>query len=190
MTSTLFIDGQWVPASDGGTREIHCPADGHHVATVSEATAEDTVRAIAAARASFDRGDWRTTPAAARGDLLLAFAAALRERSEEFAVAESEDTGKRIVESRIDMSDIADCFAYFGKLAAEQAGRIVDAGDASVLSRIETEPVGVAGLITPWNYPLLQAAWKIAPALAAGCSFVLKPSELTPSTAILTVRLL
>jgi len=190
MTATLFIDGQWTAASDGGTREIRCPADGSLTATVAEATREDTERAIAAARRAFDEGPWRRTPAAERGDLLLRFAATLRERSEEFARAESDDTGKRIVESRIDMDDIAACFEYFGKLAAQDAGRLVDAGSDSVVSRIEYEPVGVAGLITPWNYPLLQAAWKIAPALAAGCSIVLKPSELTPSTAILTMRLL
>ncbi|GMA28405.1 aldehyde dehydrogenase family protein [Arenivirga flava] len=190
MTATLFIDGHWTAASDGGTREIRCPADGSLTATVAEATREDTERAIGAARRAFDEGTWRRTPAAERGDLLLRFAAALRERSEEFARAESNDTGKRIVESRIDMDDIAACFEYFGKLAAQDAGRLVDAGSDSVVSRIEYEPVGVAGLITPWNYPLLQAAWKIAPALAAGCSIVLKPSELTPSTAILTMRLL
>ncbi len=133
---------------------------------------------------------WSSTPAAQRGDFLLRVAERLRERKEEFARAESLDTGKRIVESRIDMDDIAACFDYFGKLAAENAGRIVDAGDANVLSRIEYEPVGVCALITPWNYPLLQAAWKIAPALAAGNSFVLKPAELTPHTAMLMMDVL
>ncbi|NNV09579.1 aldehyde dehydrogenase family protein, partial [Geobacillus sp. MMMUD3] len=125
-----------------------------------------------------------------RGDFLLRFAAVLRERKEEFAVAESLDTGKRIVESRIDMDDIANCFDYFGKLAANDAGRIVDAGSDSVVSRISYEPVGVCALITPWNYPLLQAAWKIAPCLAAGNTFVLKPAELTPHTAIMTMQVM
>ncbi len=109
---------------------------------------------------------------------------------EEFAVAESLDTGKRIVESRIDMDDIANCFDYFGKLAANDAGRIVDAGSDSVVSRISYEPVGVCALITPWNYPALQAAWKIAPCLAAGNTFVLKPAELTPHTAIMTMQVM
>lgn len=190
MTDTLFIDGAWTSAIDGGTREIRCPADGSLVAVVDEASEADTIAAIAAARTSFDRGDWTSTPAAQRGDFLLKVAARLRERKEEFARAESLDTGKRIVESRIDMDDIAACFDYFGKLAAEDAGRIVDAGDRNVLSRIEYEPVGVCALITPWNYPLLQAAWKIAPALAAGNSFVLKPAELTPHTAILMMKVL
>ncbi|GAB3656322.1 aldehyde dehydrogenase family protein [Zhihengliuella somnathii] len=128
---------------------------------------------------------WASVPAPERGAFLLKVAQRLRDRKEEFARAESGDTGKRFVESEIDMDDIAACFEYFGRLAGQQAGRIVDAGDNSVLSRIVYEPVGVCGMITPWNYPLLQAAWKMAPAIAAGCSFVLKPSELTPSTSIL-----
>ncbi|KAB1660274.1 aldehyde dehydrogenase family protein [Pseudoclavibacter chungangensis] len=190
MTATLFIDGTWTTAAAGGTREIRCPADGSLVGTVDEAGPEDTLAAIAAARSAFDSGVWSDVPAVERGDLLLRVAAAIRERREEFARAESLDTGKRIVESRIDMDDIAACFTYFGKLAAEDAGRIVDAGDANVLSRIEHEPVGVCALITPWNYPLLQAAWKIAPALAAGNTFVFKPAELTPHTAILVMQVL
>jgi len=189
-SATLFIDGAWVPASDGGTRDIHCPADGEPVGTVSEATTTDVEAAIRAARTAFDGGDWPSTPAPERGDFLLRVAAELRARKADFAMAETLDTGKRLVESEIDIDDIANCFAYFGKLAGQDAGRIVDAGDANVVSRIVHEPVGVCGLIAPWNYPLLQAAWKIAPALAAGNTFILKPSELTPHTAILMVRLL
>ena len=190
MSATLFINGAWQRAIGGGTRDIHCPANGEFVATVAEADDRDSVAAIEAARASFDSGVWADVSAAERGDLLLRFATTLRERREEFARAESLDTGKRIVESRIDMDDIAACFEYFGKLAANDAGRVVDAGDTNVASRVVYEPVGVCTLITPWNYPLLQAAWKIAPALAAGNSFVLKPAELTPHTAILTVKVL
>ncbi|MCE7482549.1 aldehyde dehydrogenase family protein [Microbacterium profundi] len=190
MTATLFIDGIWTSAIEGGTREIRCPADGSFVAVVDEATAADAIAAIQAARRAFDSGVWSAKPAAERGDFVLRVAARLRERKEEFARAEALDTGKRMVEARIDMDDIAACFDYFGKLAAQDAGRIVDAGNADVLSRIEYEPVGVCALITPWNYPLLQAAWKIAPALAAGNTFVLKPAELTPHTAILMMDVL
>lgn len=190
MTATLFIDGVWTSAIEGGTREIRCPADGSLVAVVDEATEVDAVAAIQAARRAFDSGEWSSTPAPERGDFVLRVAARLRERKEEFARAEALDTGKRMVEARIDMDDIAACFDYFGKLAAQDAGRIVDAGNADVLSRIEHEPVGVCALITPWNYPLLQAAWKIAPALAAGNTFVLKPAELTPHTAILMMDVL
>ncbi|PZR54977.1 betaine-aldehyde dehydrogenase [Xylanimonas oleitrophica] len=188
--TTLYVDGTWRAAAEGGTREIRCPADGSLVGTVSEATAADTERAIAAARRAFDDGPWRATSGFERGDLLLRVADLLTARKEDFARAESLDTGKRIVESRIDMDDIAACFRYFGKLAGHDAGRVVDAGDRDVLSRVEHEPVGVCGLIAPWNYPLLQAAWKVAPALAAGNTFVLKPSELTPHTAILLMDVL
>ena len=188
--ASLFIDGAWRPAVEGGTREIRCPADGTSVATVSEAGVDDVHAAIAAARRAFDEGPWPRTPAPERGDLLLRVAACLREQRERFARAESLDTGKPIGESRIDMDDIVASFTYFGKLAGQEAGRLVDAGDPSVVSRIVYEPVGVCGLISPWNYPLLQAAWKVAPALAAGNAFVLKPSELTPHTAILLMELL
>ncbi|MFE5776480.1 aldehyde dehydrogenase family protein [Brachybacterium sp. NPDC056505] len=190
MPSTLFIDGTWRAAAEGGTREIRCPADGELVAVVDEGTETDTIAAIEAARRSFDSGVWTSVPAADRGALLLRAAEQLRERKEEFSRAESLDTGKRLIESRLDMDDIAACFDYFGRIAAQDAGRVVDAGDPDVASRIEHEPVGVCTLITPWNYPLLQAAWKIAPALAAGNSFVLKPAELTPHTAILMLQVL
>ncbi|MGB3304459.1 aldehyde dehydrogenase family protein [Gordonia sp. (in: high G+C Gram-positive bacteria)] len=187
---TLFIDGAWTGASAGGTREIRCPADGTLVATISEATGDDTELAIAAARRAFDDGRWSSVPAPERCALLRKVAAGIRERREEFARAEALDTGKRMLEARLDMDDIAACFDYFADIGAQDAGRLVDAGSAEVVSRIQYEPVGVCGLITPWNYPLLQAAWKIAPAIAAGCTFVLKPAELTPHTAILTMQLL
>ncbi|WP_326833803.1 aldehyde dehydrogenase family protein [Amycolatopsis rhabdoformis] len=186
----LYIDGEWVDAKAGGRREIRCPADGSLVAEVAEATREDTEAAIAAARRAFDTGPWPSTPAAQRGDLLLRTADLLDRDAEAFARAESLDTGKRLVESRYDMADIAACLRYFGKLAANDAGRVVDTGSADAFSRIVHEPVGVCGLITPWNYPLLQTIWKVAPALAAGNTFVLKPSELTPHTSILLMKLL
>ncbi|MEV0081002.1 aldehyde dehydrogenase family protein [Nocardia neocaledoniensis] len=190
MSETLYIDGAWRRAASGRTRDIRCPADDSLVGVVAEADAEDTVAAIAAARLAFDEGSWRRTSAAERGDLLLRVADAIDDRRADFVRAETLDTGKRPYESDIDMSDIAHCFRYFGKLAAEDAGRVVDAGSPDVDSRIVYEPVGVCGLITPWNYPLLQAAWKIAPALAAGNTFVLKPAELTPHTAILLMTVL
>jgi betaine-aldehyde dehydrogenase len=188
--SDFFIDGRWVSAHSGGTREIRCPADGSLVATVDDGTRADAEAAIAAARRAFDSGPWPTTPAPQRGDLLLRVADLLERDKASFARAESLDTGKRLVESEYDMDDIAACFRYYGKLAGNNAGRVVDTGNPDAFSRIVHEPVGVCGLITPWNYPLLQTAWKVAPALAAGNTFVLKPSELTPHTAILLMRLL
>ncbi|MFJ5262668.1 aldehyde dehydrogenase family protein [Streptomyces sp. NPDC088387] len=186
----LFIDGEWRSAAAGSTREIRCPADGSLVAVVDEADGTDTVDAITAARRAFDDGPWPRTTAQDRGDLLLRVAGLLLRDKAAMARAESLDTGKRLVESEYDIDDVANCFRYFGRLAAAEDGRVVDTGRPEVDSRVVYEPVGVCALITPWNYPLLQTAWKVAPALAAGNTFVLKPSELTPHTAIHLMRLL
>ena len=183
--ATLYIDGAWVPSSTGDTRFIICPADGTDVGVVSEASTADTESAIAAARRAFDSRVWADRPAGERGDFLLDVAEQLRRRKDEFARAEALDTGKRLVEAEGDMDDIIACFRFFGKIADHDPGRLVDAGDNSVISRVVYEPIGVCGMITPWNFPLLQASWKIAPALAAGNSFVIKPAELTPHTTIL-----
>ena len=188
--TTLYIDGSWVAASDGATRTVTCPADGTQVGIVSEATSADVERAIAAARRAFDEGVWADRPASERGDLLLRVADGITARKDDFARAEALDTGKRLVEAEGDMDDIASAFRYFGKIADQNPGRLVDAGDASVISRVVYEPVGVCGMITPWNFPLLQASWKVAPALAAGNSFILKPAELTPHTSMLLMEVL
>ena len=158
---TLFIDGQWIGAADGATREIRCPADQSLVAVVDEAGAVDTVAAIAAARRAFDAGEWSASAFTARAALLLRVADALEASSAEIAQAESLDTGKRLVESEFDVTDVARCFRYFAGLAGS-GGRVVDTGNSSAISRVVQEPVGVCGLITPWNYPLLQASWKVA----------------------------
>jgi betaine-aldehyde dehydrogenase len=185
-----FIHGEWVAAREGGRREIRCPADGSLVAEIDESTAVDTDAAIAAARAAFDEGEWPRTSARARGDLLLRVADLLQRDRAEMARMESLDTGKRLVESEIDIDDVTSVFRHFGQVADADAGRVVDTGRDDVVSRVVREPVGVCGLITPWNYPLLQVSWKVAPALAAGCTFVLKPSELSPHTAIHLMKLL
>ncbi|MFJ2833483.1 aldehyde dehydrogenase family protein [Streptomyces sp. NPDC087263] len=186
----LYIDGAWTSPREKRTREIRCPADGSLVAEVDEAGSQDTVDAIAAARRAFDEGPWPHTSANERGDLLLRVADLLVRDKDALARAESLDTGKRLVESEYDIDDIANCFRYFGKLVTNESGRVVETGSAGVDSRVVYEPVGVCALITPWNYPLLQTAWKVAPAIAAGNTFVLKPSELTPHTAIHLMRLL
>jgi betaine-aldehyde dehydrogenase len=186
----LFIDGTWQDAAQGGTREIRCPADGSLVATVSEATAEDAQRAVRAARRAFDDGPWRGTTGTERGKILHRVAELLEEQKDEVARLESLDTGKRVVESVLDVDDIAGVFRHYAGLASGAAGRVVDPGMPDVSSRIVHEPIGVCSLITPWNYPLLQTSWKVAPALAAGNTFVLKPSELTPATAIWLMRAL
>jgi betaine-aldehyde dehydrogenase len=186
----LFIDGTWTAATDGGRREIRCPADGTLVAEVDEAGSKDTERAIAAARRAFDDGRWSSVPAPERGALLLRVADLLQRDRDRLARAETMDTGKRVLESEIDVDDVTACFRWFGNLVATDDGRLVDTGVPAARSKVVHEPVGVCGLITPWNYPLLQTAWKVAPALGAGCTFVLKPSELTPHTAIILLELL
>jgi betaine-aldehyde dehydrogenase len=187
---TLFIDGAWVAAQDSGTRTITCPADGREVVTVAEATADDAAAAVAAARAAFDDGPWPSTPAPERAALLRRFADRLEADKDEVARLESLDTGKRFVESQIDVDDIVSVFRHFADVATADAGRVVDTGMPDVSSKVVHEPVGVCALITPWNYPLLQTAWKVAPCLVAGNTFVLKPSELTPSTAMWLMRAL
>ncbi|MGZ4467928.1 MAG: aldehyde dehydrogenase family protein [Nocardioidaceae bacterium] len=186
----LYIDGRWVSAGAGGRRMIRCPADGSLVAEIDEAGPEDTRSAIDAARRAFDEGPWPGTPASERGALLHRVAALLERDKDQVARAESFDTGKRLVESEFDVDDVVGVFRHYGNIAAEDAGRVVDTGNPDVRSRVVHEPVGVCALITPWNYPLLQTAWKVAPALAAGNTFVLKPSELTPHTAIHLMRIL
>ncbi|WP_411141977.1 aldehyde dehydrogenase family protein [Streptomyces sp. x-80] len=187
----LFIGGQWTAAADGQVREIRCPADGTPVATVDEGGPKDAAAAITAARTAFDDGPWPGTPAAERGRLVLRVADLLVRDKAELARAESLDTGKRLVESAYDMDDIANCFRYFGNLgAAGGTDRVVDTGRPETDSTVCHEPVGVCALITPWNYPLLQTAWKVAPAVVTGNTFILKPSELTPHTAIHLMRLL
>ncbi|HWL97479.1 MAG TPA: aldehyde dehydrogenase family protein [Nocardioidaceae bacterium] len=184
----LFMDGRWRSARDGGRREIRCPADGSLVAEVDEAQAVDTEAAIASARGTFDEGSWPATPAVERGRILFRVADRLEDDKAAIARAESLDTGKRLVESEYDVDDVVAVFRHYARIAAEEAGRVVDTGMPDIRSRVVHEPVGVCGLITPWNYPLLQTSWKVAPALAAGNTFVLKPSELTPSTSILLMN--
>jgi betaine-aldehyde dehydrogenase len=186
----LYVGGSWRDALEGGRREIRCPADGSPVVTVSEGTAADAEAAVRAARAAFDEGTWPSTAPAERGSVLLRVAELLQRDRKELARAESGDTGKRLVESEYDVDDVTACFRYYGGVAGTDLGRAVDTGQPDAISRVVREPLGVCALITPWNYPLLQTSWKVAPALAAGNTFVLKPSELTPSTAILLMRIL
>ncbi len=185
-----FINGDWVSARAGGRRSIRCPATGELVAEIDESTAVDTEAAIGAARSAFDEGSWPQTSARGRGEVLLRVADLLQRDRDQLARMESLDTGKRLPESEIDIDDVTSVFRHFGLVADATAGRVVDTGRSDVVSRIVHEPVGVCGLITPWNYPLLQVSWKVAPALAAGCTFVLKPSELSPHSAIHLMRLL
>jgi betaine-aldehyde dehydrogenase len=186
---SLYIDGTWSRGS-AGTAEVINPFDASVVETVDQAGPDDVERAIAAARAAFDTGPWRSTTAPQRGALLRRVADLLVRDKEEIARTETLDTGKTLTESRIDIDDVTAVFRYYADLADKDAGRMVDTGRPEVLSRVQHEPVGVCVLITPWNYPLLQLSWKIAPALAAGNTCVIKPSEVTPLSSLSLVRLL
>jgi len=186
---SLYIDGKWT-AGSGGSVDVLNPFDGSVVEAVDQAGPDDVAAAVAAARAAFDdpRG-WRTTSVDERAGVLRRVADLLQRDREHIARVETLDTGKTLGESRIDIDDVTAVFRYYADIAVAQEGRTVDVGQPHVLSRIAHEPVGVCALITPWNYPLLQLSWKLAPALAAGCTCVIKPSEVTPLTSVLLVRL-
>ncbi|MFE9257644.1 aldehyde dehydrogenase family protein [Streptomyces sp. NPDC006879] len=191
MQRTIYTDGTWRSALTGEVRDVLDPADGQPFTAVSEGGVEDADAAVASARSAFDSGAWPRTPVAERAALLRRVADLLIRDREELGLLESRDAGKTVSEGRIDVDCVADAFRYFADLViGEGAGRVVDAGTDTVHSVVVHEPVGVCALITPWNYPLLQASWKIAPALAAGNTFVIKPSELTPLTTVALIGLL
>ena len=186
---SLFIDGQWIASGDGACSPVINPSDGAVVTEVDVATDDQVQAAIAAARRAFDAGDWSRRPTGERAALLQEVAGFIDRDQESMAREETLNTGKAMRESRWDMADVARVFRYYADLADKEAGRIVDASNPNVLSRIVYEPVGVCGLIGPWNYPLLQMSWKIAPALAAGNTAVMKPAQVTPLSTIHLTRL-
>ncbi|GAA1934060.1 aldehyde dehydrogenase family protein [Streptomyces durmitorensis] len=188
---TIHVGGEWRNALSGATREILDPADAKPFALIAEGGTEDTDAAIAAAREAFDHGPWPATPVAERAALLRRVADLLVRDREKIGLLESRDAGKTVEEGRVDVDCVADAFRYFADLViGEGAGRVVDAGSDDIHSVVVHEPVGVCTMITPWNYPLLQASWKVAPALAAGNTFVIKPSEVTPLTTVALIELL
>jgi betaine-aldehyde dehydrogenase len=186
----LYVGGRWALPRAGGVRDVVNPCDRRVIATVDEAGPPDVAEAVAAARAAFEAGPWPATPAVQRAALLGRVAALLERDREQIARIETLDTGKTLRESRIDVDDVVSVFRYYAGLADKDAGRVVGTPDPHVLSTVVPEPVGVCALIAPWNYPLLQIAWKVAPALAAGCTMILKPSELTPMSTIRLTELL
>jgi betaine-aldehyde dehydrogenase len=184
----VYIAGEFRPGADP-TQDVVNPATGALLARAARATPEETRAAIAAARAAFDSGAWSNATAQLRGQVLLEIARRLREAAPRLAQLETENMGKPILESEFDVADAATCFEYYGGLATKITGDVNPVPDEA-LSLTLKEPVGVCGQIVPWNYPLLMAAWKIAPALCAGCTVVLKPAEATPLTALELARLL
>jgi betaine-aldehyde dehydrogenase len=187
---SLYIDGAWVASGDGTCSAVVNPSDGTTVTEVDVATDDQVQAAIGAARRAFDTTGWPRTPTGERAALLDRVADLLDRDQEQLARAETLNTGKAMRESRWDIADVARVFRYYAQLADKEAGRLVDASSPTAISRIVYEPVGVCALIGPWNYPLLQLSWKIAPALAAGNTAVMKPAQVTPLTAIHLTRLL
>ena len=184
----LYIAGKWTEAADDGTSQTINPYDATVLDTLAEASAADVDAAVAAAREAFD-GPWRRSTVTDRAALLGKIADLLQRDREQLAHTESLDTGKTLNEARADVDDTTAVFRYYAGMAGEHAGRVVDPGRPGVVSRIVHEPVGVCALIAPWNYPLLQISWKLAPALAAGNTAVIKPSELTPLSTVALVGL-
>ena len=190
MSKTLYINGQWCEAIDGHTWDVISPADGRVVATVAEATAADVELAIASARSAFDHGDFPNWGFERRSDLVAMIADLMERDLAILAKLESDDTGKRLIEAEYDIADVIACFRHFASIGKKEHERRVEIGLENIDSRVVQEPVGVCTLIGPWNYPLLQVSWKVAPALVAGCTFIVKPAELTPSTAIHLFKLI
>ena len=179
-----YVDGAWRDARDGRRLDVVNPATGEVIATVPDCGPADVADAVAAARRTFDGGTWwPRTSARERGRILLRAAEIVRREHERLARLESTDCGKPIGEARADVDEVAFMFEYYGGWATKVHGEIPPVGP-DALSLVVKEPMGVAAGITPWNYPLMMAVQKVAPALAAGCTFILKPAEQTPLTAL------
>lgn len=193
----LFIGGQWVESSSGKTFPTYDPSTGRKLADVAHGTAADIDAAVAAARQAFDEGSWVRMRPNTREELLFAISQKIQAWADDFAVFESLDNGKPLsIAAAFDVRSAADCFRYYAgwpsKLqgAVNNPSMILAPAEAEFHSYTRREPVGVCGQIIPWNFPLLMAAWKIAPALATGNTVVLKPAEQTPLTALLLGKLL
>src|SRR5579863_4009900 len=182
-TYQMYINGEWTESKSNKTFPVFDPSTEEVIAQVPDANADDVNRAVAAAKAAFEDGPWSTTTPQERGRVLFRLADKVRQNLPALAELECRNTGKPIVEAEYDITDVATCFEYYGGLATKITGSVNPVPD-NALSLSMREPVGVAAQIIPWNYPLLMAAWKLAPAIAAGCTCVLKPAEQTPLTAL------
>lgn len=188
MQNQLFIDGQFVPAAGGGTLDVVSPRDGSLLTRIAAAEAEDVDRAVAAARRAFPA--WAGLAAAERGRLLLKLADAIEANAEELAQLESRDTGHPIRDSRgLDVPRTAACFRYFGGIADKIEGAVIPV-EAGFLNYVQRKPIGVVGQVVPWNFPLMFTSWKMGPALAAGNTVVIKPSEITPLSTLRIAELM
>jgi betaine-aldehyde dehydrogenase len=182
-TYQMFINDEWVESQSTKTFPVYDPSTEKIIAYVPDSSATDVNRAVAAAKTAFEDGPWGSSTAQERGRVLFRLAEKIRANLSALAELECRNSGKPIVEAEFDINDAATCFEYYGGLATKVVGYVNPVPD-NAMSLSLKEPVGVAGQIIPWNYPLLMAAWKLAPAIAAGCTCVLKPAEQTPLTAL------
>jgi acyl-CoA reductase-like NAD-dependent aldehyde dehydrogenase len=181
----LYIGGEWVDAASGATFEVEDPAREEVLTTVAEAEAADVDHAVRAAREAFEGGEWRKMTARQRGKLLWRVAERLEERKDEFDRVETLNNGKPLFESGIDMAMTIQTFEYYAGWTTKIEGETIPVSVPYQFNYTLREPIGVVGAIVPWNFPLMLASWKVAPALAAGCTVVLKPAPETPLTALL-----
>ena len=179
----MLVDGKMVSSLSGELREIRDPGNGEILAKVPESNQAVVKRAVEAGRKAFDLGPWRKTSALDRGKYLFKIADRIRANAKALAELETRNCGKPLAEAEFDVADAANCFEFYGGLATKIHGETMSV-PANSLSFVVREPVGVCTQIIPWNFPLLMASWKLAPALAAGNTCILKPSELTPLTAL------
>jgi betaine-aldehyde dehydrogenase len=187
MRSKLYIDGGWRGPTEGGELNVVNPATEETIHRVAAATVEDVDAAVKAARRAFDHDGWPKRSGAERARFLRAIAEGIRARQGEIARLEVIDNGKPLPEAEWDVADATGCFDFYADMAEQfdnKPEETIALADARFTSKAVKEPVGVVGAIIPWNYPLLMAAWKVAPALAAGCTIVLKPAEQTSLTAL------
>ncbi|RSF09413.1 aldehyde dehydrogenase family protein [Achromobacter aegrifaciens] len=188
MQNKLFIDGRFVDAAAGGTIDVLNPHDGTLITAIAAAEAEDVDRAVAAAQRAFPA--WSRMAAAERGRLLLKLADLIEANAEELAQLETLDTGHPIRDTRgLDVPRTAGCFRYFGGMADKLQGSVIPV-EAGFLNYVQRAPIGVVGQIVPWNFPLMFTSWKLGPALAAGNTVVLKPSELPPLSTLRIAELM
>ncbi|PXX96638.1 aldehyde dehydrogenase [Halomonas sp. LBP4] len=184
LSGGAFIDGQRVEGADGGTLTTWNPATGEALGEVAACTAADVDRTVAAARASFEAGTWSRAAPAHRKAVLQRLAVLMMEHRDELALLETLDTGKPISDAHgIDIPGAAGCFAWYAEATDKLYGEVAPT-DGDNLATITREPVGVVAAVIPWNFPLDITAWKLAPALAAGNSVILKPAEQSPLTAL------
>ena len=180
----MFLNGAWVESVDGGTREILNPANNEVVAVVTDGSVRDAELAIGHARKAFDEGPWPQMRAQERASYLFRLADLIDKHADDIATTETRNNGKPLREAKYDVADAANCFRFYAGLITKPLGQTYEVGDPTIQSMVVREPIGVCGQIIPWNYPLLMAAWKLAPGLGAGNCCILKCAEATPLTAI------